>query len=135
MRAPMIMGKEKFLPIIALVILLIGATSSAYVYTSTVDSEFININDQDYTIDQLSFIGEERTFEEFSGIALDDLVTKVGVPNPEQHEYTIVAADGYQKTVNWENMKNGLLTNDKMSVFSDLPKSYRVRDIVKIEVV
>jgi len=129
------MGKEKLLPIVALIIILIGAGSSAYVYASTIGSEYININGQDYTIDQLSFIGEERKFETFSGVALDDLIIKIGVPNPEKHEYTIIAADSYSKTVNWENMKNGLLTKDRASIFSDLPKSFRVRDIVKIEVI
>jgi len=128
------MGKEKIIPIAALMILLIGASSTIYVYASTIDSEYININDQDYTIDQIFFIGEERSFEEFSGVALDDLMIKIGVPNPETHEYTIIAADSYQKTVNWENMKNGLLTEEVVSIFSDLPKSYRIRDIVKIEV-
>lgn len=129
------MGKEKIIPFVALVILLIGASSSAYVHTTTVDSEYISINDQDYTIDQLLFIGKERSFETFSGVALDDLMIKIGVPNPEKHEYTIIAADSYQKTVKWENMKNGLLTKDRVSIFSDLPKSFRVRDIVKIEVI
>ena len=129
------MGKVKFIPLIALIIILIGAGSSAYVYVTTVDSEYININNQDYTMDQLFFIGEQRKFETFSGVAFDNLITKIGVPNPKIHEYTITAADGYQKTVNWENMKNGLLTEDKISVFSDLPKSFRVRDIVKIEVI
>ena len=59
---------------------------------------------------------------------------KVGIPEPENHEYTIIASDGYQKTVKWENMKNGLLTKEGQSIFSDLPKAFRVKDIVKIEV-
>ena len=129
------MGKEKLLPIVALMIVLIGAGSTAYVYATTVDTEFINVNNQEYTIDQLLFIGKERTLETFSGVALDDLMIKIGVPNPVEHEYTITAADSYQKTVTWENMKNGLLTKDRVSIFSDLPKSFRVRDVVKIEVI
>ncbi len=129
------MGTEKFIPIIAFIIIVIGAGSSAYVYFSTVDSEYVNIYNQNYTIDQLLFIGEKREFEIFSGIALDDVIIKIGVPNPKTHEYIITAADGYQKTVKWENMENGLLTQDKISIFSDLPKSFRVRDIVKIEVI
>lgn len=129
------MGKEKLLPIIALIILFIGLGSSAYVYATTIDSEYIKINNQDYTIDQLFFIGEERIFETFNGIALDDLIIKIGVPNPELNEYTIIAGDSYQKTVNWDNMKNGLLTKERVTIFSNLPKSYRVRDIVKIEVI
>jgi len=70
----------------------------------------------------------------FSGIALDDLMVKTGVVHPEQHTYTIVGADGYQKTVTWENMKNGLLTSEGQTIFSDLPKAFRIKDVVSIEV-
>ena len=129
------MGKEKLIPTLAFIVILIGSLSSIYVYATQINSEYININGQEYTIDQLFFIGEERTFETFSGIALDNLMIKIGIPEPEKHEYTIIASDGYQKTVKWENMKNGLLTEEGQSIFSDLPKSYRVRDIIKIEVI
>ncbi len=133
------MGKEKLIPIFAFVVLLIGGLSSIYVYALQSDSEFININGTDYTIDQLFFMGKQKTVksssELFSGISLDDLILKTGVSNPETHEYTIIASDGYQKTVKWENMKNGILTKDGKSIFSDLPKSYRVIDIIKIEVI
>ena len=133
------MGKEKFIPVIALVVLLIGCGSSIYVYATQIDSEFISINNIEYTIDQIFFVGRQTTIEssdeQFTGIALDDLMLKSGVTNPESREYIITAADGYQKTVQWGNMENGILTEDAMSVFSDLPKSFRVRDIVNIEVI
>jgi hypothetical protein len=128
------MGKEKLIPTLAFIVILIGGLSSIYVYATQINSEYININGQEYTIDQLFFIGEERTFETFSGIALDNLMIKIGIPEPEKHEYTIIASDGYQKTVKWENMKNGLLTEEGQSIFSDLPKAFRIKDIVKIEV-
>lgn len=128
------MGKEKLIPIFAVAVLFIGSLSSIYVYATQINSEYIDINGQEYTVDQLFFIGEERTFETFSGIALDTLMMKIGIPEPEKHEYTIIASDGYQKTVKWENMKNGLLTEDGQSIFSDLPKAFRIKDIVKIEV-
>ena len=129
------MGKQKLILIFALIVLLVGSLSSIYVYATTVNSEYINVNDRDYTIDQLLFIGEERTIEIYTDIALDDLIVKIGFSNPGKHEYTIIAADAYQKTVKWENMKNGLLTKNRESIFSDLPKSFRVRYIVKIEVI
>ena len=88
------MGKEKLIPFFALIVLLIGSGSSIYVYATQIDSEYININGTDYTIDQLFFISEERTFETYSGVALDDLIVKIGVNNPGSHEYTIMAADG-----------------------------------------
>ena len=128
------MGKEKLIPILAVAVLFIGSLSSIYVYATQINSEYIDINGQEYTVDQLFFIGEERTFETFSGIALDTLMMKIGIPEPEKHEYTIIASDGYQKTVKWENMKNGLLTEEGQSIFSDLPKAFRIKDIVKIEV-
>ncbi len=128
------MGKEKLIPILAVAVLFIGSLSSIYVYATQINSEYIDINGQEYTVDQLFFIGEERTIETFSGIALDTLMMKIGIPEPEKHEYTIIASDGYQKTVKWENMKNGILTEEGQSIFSDLPKAFRIKDIVKIEV-
>jgi len=133
----MIMGKEKFIPLAAIILILIGAGSSAYVYTTQTDTENIIVNGQQYTIEQISYIAEPRNFDSlnFSGIALDDLVIKTGVSCLECHEYTITGADGYQKTVSWENMQEGLLTKDGMAVFSDLPKAFRVENIVRIEVI
>jgi hypothetical protein len=128
------MGKEKLIPILAVAVLFIGSLSSIYVYATQINSEYIDINGQEYTVDQLFFIGEERTIETFSGIALDTLMMKIGIPEPEKHEYTIIASDGYQKTVKWENMKNGILTEEGQSIFSDLAKAFRIKDIVKIEV-
>lgn len=128
------MGKEKLIPILAVAVLFIGSLSSIYVYATQINSEYIDINGQEYTVDQLFFIGEERTIETFSGIALDTLMMKIGIPEPEKHEYTIIASDGYQKTVKWDNMKNGLLTEEGQSIFSDLAKAFRIKDIVKIEV-
>ena len=137
----MTMGKEKFIPIVALVILLIGASSSAYVYASQskteTDTNTIAIYNQRYTIEELFTVVEPRTFDllNYSGVALDDLIIKVGVESPSSHEYTIIGEDDYQKTVTWENMQNGLLTIDKMTIFSDLPKAFRVRNVLKIEVI
>ena len=132
------MGKEKLIPIFAFIVILIGSLSSIYVYATQINSDYIDINGQEYTIDQLFFMGEQKTVESnselFSGIALDDLMLKTGVSNPEKHEYTIIASDGYQKTVKWENMKNGILTEEGQSIFSDLAKAFRIKDIVIIEV-
>jgi len=133
----MIMGKEKLIPLAAIVVILIGAGSSAYVYATQTTTDNITINGQQYTIDQIFHTAELRTFDSlnFSGIALDDLIIKTGVECLECHEYTIIGYDGYQKTVNWESMQEGLLTKDGMTVFSDLPKAYRIKNVVKIEVI
>jgi hypothetical protein len=130
------MGKDRLLPIIALLILLIGSVSSIYVYTTQATTSTMLVNGQRYTIDQLFSLTQPRAFNEsqYSGIALDDLMLKTGVAHPEQHTYTLKGADGYEKTVTWENMKNGLLTKASESIFSDLPKAFRVKDIITIEV-
>lgn len=130
------MGKDRFLPIIALIILTVASISSVYVYTTQANTNTLLINGQHYTVDQLFSFTKPRAFADlnYSGIALDDLVIKTGVKNPESHTYTIIGSDGYQKTVTWENMKNGLLTKNRESIFSDLPKAFRVKDVVTIEV-
>jgi hypothetical protein len=130
------MGKDRLLPIFALLILLIGSVSSIYVYTTQATTNTLLVNGQHYTMDQLFSLVQPRSFNEsqYSGIALDDLMLKTGVSQPEQHRYTLRGADGYEKTVTWENMKNGLLTKDSESVFSNLPKAFRVKNIITIEV-
>jgi len=130
------MGKDRLLPIFALFILLTASASSLYVYATQTTTDMVLINEQDYTIDQLFLLASPRSLNdsEYSGIALDDLMVKIGISYPYQHTYTLKGADGYEKTVTWENMKNGVLTKDRMSVFSDLPKAFRVKDIVTIEV-
>ena len=90
------MGKERIIPVIALCILLLSVGATAYVYTTQADASFISINNQDYTIDQLFSIADARSFDDidFSGIALDDLIKKVGIAAPETHDYTLVGDDG-----------------------------------------
>lgn len=128
------MEKNKLIQIIAIIVIVIGIGSSIYVHATQIDSKHINVNGKDYSIDQLFDNSEEKTYETYSGIALDSLIVKAGVENPEKYEYTIIGADGYQKTVEWENMINGLLTKDGKSIFFDLPKAFRVKDIVEIKV-
>lgn len=128
------MEKKKLIQILAIIVILVGIGSSIYVNATQVDSKHINVNGQDYTVDQLFDISEEKTIETYSGIALDNLIVKIEVTNPEKREYTIIAEDGYQKTVKWENMMNGILTKDRESVFSDLAKAFRIKDIVEIKV-
>jgi len=128
------MGKEKLIPIFAILVLLIGSLSTIYTYAVQLESDFIEINGEDYTIEDLFSLGKEKSFEDFSGVSLEDIIVNIGIENPKNHEYNIIGSDGYQKTVKWENIENGFLTRDKQTIFSDLPKAFRVKDIVKIEV-
>lgn len=128
------MRNIKYLPIIAIIILLIGIGSSIYVNAAKIDSTNIIINGDEFTVDQLFQMVEEKTIETESGIALDHLIEEIGITNPEMYEYTIIGTDGYQKTVSWENMGNGILTKGRESIFSDLPKAFSVKEIVEIKV-
>jgi hypothetical protein len=130
------MGKDTVLPFFALLVLLIGSVSSLYVYASQTNTETITVHGQPFTIEQINTLVKPRVFPtlNYSGVALDDLIVKAGVVHPEDHSYILTGADGYQKTVTWENMKNGLLTQDRQSVFSDLPKAFRIKDVTNIEV-
>jgi len=141
------MGKEKIIPIIAIISLLIGISSSIYVYATspsissyTEGDKSIIINNQELTIEQIFSDAEIRNIVtpdgiNFSGVALDDLITKANVGCPSCHEYKIIAADSYEKTVTWENIQHGVLTEDGTAAFSDLAKTFRVRYVIKIEVV
>ncbi|HEC81004.1 MAG TPA: hypothetical protein ENI42_01060 [Thermoplasmatales archaeon] len=135
------MGKDKLIPLVAMVLLLVGSFSSLYVYTVEGDTskvDVISINGRSYSMDQIFSLAKQRSLVTddgvFSGVALDDLIEKVGVTCGSCHTYTIVGSDGYSKTVKWKNLKNGVLMEDRRVVFSDLPKAFRVRNVVSIEV-
>lgn len=134
----MSLGKDKLIPLLAIVVLLIGTGSSLYVHATQREvGETITIGDQVFTFEQLFKICQPKELEEigYNGIALDDVILKAGVSSPENHNYNIIGADMYQKTVTWENMRNGVLTEEKIVAFSDLPKAFRVRDVVEIKVI
>ena len=50
MRAQMNLGKEKLIPIFAMIVLLIGTFSAIYVNATQVDKDTITINGKEYTI-------------------------------------------------------------------------------------
>ncbi len=132
------MSKKEIITILAISVLLVGSASALYVDANTKKSDYIKIDGTDYTIDQLSLIAGQKTIESnsqmFTGISLEDIIKNTMADCHSCNKYTFIGADGYQKTVEWKNIKNGVLTDDKMSVFSDLPKAFRVKDIVEIEV-
>lgn len=133
----------RVLGIIAVVVLIAsGALFACNVsLKAEVETDFFTVNGKEY--------GWNTTFEEFEivtledaqgnpweGVMLADLITDAGVADPENHEYKLVGADGYTKTVGWSDMETGLLTkNEKRVFFPDLPKAYYVSDLVEIEVI
>ena len=97
------MGKEKIIPILAFVILIIAGTSQAYVFIKQNEKETITINYEEYTVDQLFIIGETKTIQtiegEKSGVSFEDLMNKIGKECTDCNTYTIIGSDGYQQTV------------------------------------
>jgi len=132
------MGKEKTIPILAMVVLLIGIGSAIYVQATENNSETINIVGQQYTIDDIFKIADMRTVTvdegEISGVALDDLIIKTSNVCPSCNQYTFKAKDGYQQTVPWSFMQKGILTEYRRVIFQDTAHSFWVRDIIEIEV-
>jgi hypothetical protein len=127
------MSKNKWVPIVAAIVLVFAIGASVYTFIQQSDAGSVDINGMTYSSKELMEMGSERAVEDYSGVALDELVISAGIAAPEAKQFTLIAADGYQKTVTWENMQNGILTPDLMSAFSDLAKAFQVKDIIEIK--
>jgi len=126
------MNKNVSITIVGVIaLLLISGCISEEEEKSTING--LKIADRTFTLKELFAICEERNLDEHSGIALDDMVIKAGISNPEEYTYTIIASDNYQKTVKWEDMQKGVLTNESFAVFPHLPKMYWVRDVIEVK--
>jgi len=132
---------QKRIVILVLAILLLGVGIGSGVYLGlsgrikTKKTETIIIAGKELPVKPLFETWELRSVEDYKGIALDALVKEVEVKNPEVCSYTIIAADGYQKTIAWKDFQQGLLTRERRTVFPSLPKQFWVRDVVRIEVI
>ena len=138
MRAQMNLGKEKLIPIFAMIVLLIGTFSAIYVNATQVDKDTITINGEEYTIDQIFSIARSKEIETDegmkSGISLEDLMIKVGISCVSCSKYTFKAKDGYQQTVDFEILKSGILTDYSRVYFEDTAHALWVSDVIEIEV-
>lgn len=134
----MILGKEKIIPIIAMVVVLIGVFSTLYVDASTTDKETITFNGQDYTIDQIFSLSSVKTIHtdegEKTGAALDEFIVKTSDSCHSCGKYTFMSSDGYQQTVDWSLIQKGVITEEKRVFFPDTAHALWVRDIIEIKV-
>jgi len=138
MRAPMSIAKEKVVPFFAIVCLLIGTSATIYVQASLSTKNTITLSGNDFTLDQLFTMGTTRVIVtddgEKSGIALDDLILKMGIDCLSCHQYTFKAKDGYQQTVDWAPMQQGVLTQEGRVYFAGTAHALWVHDVIEIEV-
>ena len=134
----MISGKQKIIPILAISVLLLGVFSALYVNATLINKETISINGNEFTINQLFSMCKSRSIEtdegEKTGIALDDLILKVGVSCPSCHNYIIKAEDKYQQTITWDILKTGVLTDYARVYFPGTAHTFWIRDVIEIEV-
>ena len=132
------MGKEKLIPVLAMIVLLIGIFSAIYVHATMINKETITIQGKEYTIDQVFSITQTKTIVtdegEKTGVALDDLIKKIGFGCTSCHNYVFKAGDGYQQTISWDLMQNGVLTENRKIYFPDTAHALWVHAIVEIEV-
>ncbi len=141
----MFMGNDRLFPILAMIVLLVGISSSIYVSGITneqkIDDETIIINDVEYSKSEFLSSIEQITIStdsgEKTGYPLDQMIIKSGVNCHECHKYTFKAVepDPYQQTVQWTDIKTGVFSLDKNRVyFPDLTHSFWVYNVVEIEV-
>lgn len=139
MPAPMNPGKEKILPILAMIVLLLGIFSTVYVHATQINKDTITINGEEYTIEQIFMIIESKTIEtaegKKTGVSLEDLMIKAGISCTSCNKYTIKAEDGYQKTIDFEILKTGILTDYSRVYFPNTAHALWVSDVIEIEVI
>ena len=138
MPAPMILGKEKIIPIIAMILLLIGTVSAIYAYESQIDSELINIDGNQYSLGQIFDFGSLITIDtddgKKTGVSLEDLIYSLGINCPECNMYTIKGSDRYQQTVTWDIFNTGILTESRQVIYPETAHYLWVKDVIEIEV-
>ncbi|MBA3045408.1 MAG: hypothetical protein KKH41_02315 [Candidatus Thermoplasmatota archaeon] len=83
------------------------------------------LNGLEYYLDYMPKRVEEKTVAyndtySATGWSLSDMVNYTGLANPASHNYTIYGDDGYNKTVTWDAMMDGVLIDDTVkTVFSE----------------
>lgn len=135
-------GKQNIIPLLAITVLIIGGLSSFYVHANQVNQlqnkDSIIINDQSFEIpalfDMFSTITIETDDGNRTGVVISKILLYTGVDCPTCRSYILKASDGYQQTVDWEDMQKGILTVEKRSYFPHLAHAFWVQNIVEIEV-
>jgi hypothetical protein len=138
----MSLNKEKLLLTLAMAVLIIGTFSTLYVNANSLannnQSNSIIINNQTYDINiifsKISTISIETDLGERTGSPLDQIIIYTSESCPSCYKYQIKSSDGYQQTVNWEDLQKGIFTSEKTVIFPHLAHSFWVKDVIEIEV-
>lgn len=131
-------GTNPLNPVLGIIAIIVLAGSFSILMYNTLteeDTDTLTVNGTEYTWEDLFDDFDTTTLDDNEGILLSDIVEDTELANPEDHEYKIIASDGYTKTVSWDDMQNGIVQESKETYFSELPKQFYVKDVVEIEVV
>lgn len=129
-------GKKRSLILLAVILIIIGGGSTLYItlFKGAEKTEGLLVGETEFSLNELFGTSELITIREYQGVALAEIINKAGIENPEGQEYTIIAEDGYQKTVEWESIQEGIFTREKRVIFSDLPQQYWIKNTTRIEI-
>ena len=125
-----------------MIVLIIGTFSAVYVNVNQaeqeVNSDTIKINNQTFQIQSLFNTIENVTIQtddgNKTGIALSEIIKLFSLNCPSCHSYVLKSSDGYQQTVDWNDMQKGILSIEKRSYFPHIAHAFWVKDITQIEV-
>jgi len=129
-------GKKRLLILLTVILIVIGVGSTLYItlFKGAEKTEGLIVGETEFSLNELFGTSELITVKEYQGVALSEVINKAGIENPEAQEYTIIAEDGYQKTVEWESIQEGIFTREKRVVFPDLPEQYWIKNTTRIEI-
>ena len=135
---------EKVVLGLAIFLLFTGFTSGLYLQnieqenSKILQGAFIQVGESQLSIDSIFSDCPNITYSTdrgtYTGVLLSCIINFSGIIYPESHQYCIVGADGYTKTVSWSDMNRGILTDSMYTVFLDLPRAYWIHDVIKLEV-
>ena len=130
--------KKIIIPIIAITLLVASLVSLLYEKNKkennfVIDKKQIVINGTNYFFPDKFKNIKYNSIGDSNGIPLDKIILKSGINDPENLKYTLISSDNYQKTVSWEDLKKGIITDEKNIIFEHLPKGFWIKDIIKIE--
>jgi hypothetical protein len=98
-------------------------------------------NGKEYSWKDISGL-EMKTVNGTEGVSLSAIINHSGLASPAEHQYRVLAADGFAKNVTWGNMMEGVLAKvvdgkntTYKTAFSTLPKRYNVKEVVDIQVI
>jgi hypothetical protein len=134
--------KQNVIPFLAITVLIIGSLSALYVHVNqaqqSMNATSILINDQSFEIQTLFDTFSNTTIEtddgNKTGIILSSILLSTDLDCTNCYSYIIKASDGYQQTVSWDDIQQGILTMEKRAYFPHLAHTFWVRNIVEIEV-